>query len=174
VRAQANEFKHDAGLEWFPPCCSRHGSGPRLDDADRAAYSAETPVPLSRRESVMRATRPVGVAWLVSCAALLVVGAAAAGTLSNAKVIAITVRTSGSDALITLSSELAGGPVCPGPLVANQVAFDHTTPGGKSILSLATSAYLSGKTVSVSGNDTCVPGPSEGTFVEGLVTLTLQ
>jgi hypothetical protein len=122
---------------------------------------------MPKRESVLRA----------ACAfsgALLVVCTAAAGTASNVKVIALTLRTGGSDALITLSSELTAGPVCPGPLVANQVAFDHTTPGGKSILSLVTSAYLSGKTVSISGNDTCAPGPSEGTFVEGLATLTLQ
>lgn len=99
---------------------------------------------------------------------------ASAGTIASAKVVAITLRPSSTDALITLSGDLAGGPICAGPLVANQVAFDHTTPVGKSIMSLVTSAYLSGKAVSVTGNDTCVPGASEGTFVEGLATLTSQ
>lgn len=122
----------------------------------------------------MSSLRSVVRAVSAFAGALLVVCTAAAGALGNAKVVAITVRASGSDALITLSSDFTGGPACPGPLIANQVAFDHTTPGGKSILSLVTSAYLSGKTVSVNGNDLCVPGPSEGTFVEGLATLTLQ
>jgi hypothetical protein len=125
-------------------------------------------MPTSRRKR----TRAQSGSALV--AVLLVVCGAAAGTASSAKITAITVRASGSDALITLSSDLSGGPACPGPLVANQVAFDHTTPGGKSIISLVTSAYLSGKAVSVSGNDTCVPGASEGTFVEGLAVLTLR
>lgn len=98
---------------------------------------------------------------------------AGAGGVSGVKVVAITLSPADTNAFVTLSAELVGGPTCPGPLLANQVAFDHTTAQGKSILSLVTTAHLSAKSVDVSGNDACVSAKA-GAFVEGLGSVTLN
>jgi hypothetical protein len=101
-------------------------------------------------------------------------GTARAGAVVSTKIVGVALRASSSDALITLAAELGGGPSCAGTLVANQVAFDHTTPGGKSILTVVTSAYLSGKSVTVTGNNGCVATSTPGVFVEGLESISLN
>jgi hypothetical protein len=113
-------------------------------------------------------------AALSLAAVLSVVCTASAGAIGSTKVTGITLRASSNDALVTVASELTGGPTCAGALLANQVAFDHTSPGGKSILSLVTSAYLSGKSVSITGNNSCVSSGTEGVFVEGLESISLN
>jgi hypothetical protein len=134
----------------------------------KATARAERTAPMSTRTLLgMRTLRVVAAASFLVCSA-------SAGAVPSTKVTAIQLRASNSDALITLASELTGGPACDGTLVANQVAFDHTSAGGKSILSLVTSAYLSGKSVSVTGNGLCVSGSTPGTFVEGLESISLN
>jgi hypothetical protein len=75
----------------------------------------------------------------------------AAGGVSGATVSAIQLGTSTNTATVFFTPPL-NTPSCQ---VSTAILFDHTTARGKSILTLLTSAQLSGKKVNLAGNGIC-------------------
>ena len=75
-----------------------------------------------------------------------------AGTSGNANIIAVDVRNDGTF-LIDVSQATTGAPSC--ATVTNRLSANANTAGGKALLQLAISAYLSGKLVNVDGTGAC-------------------
>jgi hypothetical protein len=75
-----------------------------------------------------------------------------AGSTPTVNIIAVDVRNTGIF-LVDVSQPTAGAPVCAS--VTNRLSADTNTAGGKALLQLAISAYLSGKPVSIDGTGAC-------------------
>jgi hypothetical protein len=75
-----------------------------------------------------------------------------AGTTSTVNIVAVDVRNDGSF-LIDISQATTGAPACAS--VTNRLSANSNTAGGKALLQLAISVYLSGKPVSIDGTGTC-------------------
>lgn len=75
-----------------------------------------------------------------------------AGTTSSVNIVAVDVRNDGSF-LIDISQVTTGAPACAS--VTNRLSANSNTAGGKALLQLAISVYLSGKLVSVDGTGAC-------------------
>ncbi len=76
----------------------------------------------------------------------------AAGTISAANIIAIDVENDGIF-LIDISQPTSGAPAC--ATVTNRLTGNSNTAGGKALLQLAISVYLSGRPVEVDGTGAC-------------------
>lgn len=75
-----------------------------------------------------------------------------AGTSGNANIVAVDVRNDGTF-LIDVSKATTGAPSC--ATVTNRLSANANTAGGKALLQLAISVYLSGKLVTVDGTGAC-------------------
>jgi hypothetical protein len=75
-----------------------------------------------------------------------------AGQVSPANIIGVDVRNDGTF-LIDLSQSTSGAPAC--ATTINRLSANSGTTGGKALLQLAISVYLSGRPVSVMGTGTC-------------------
>ena len=94
-------------------------------------------------------------------------GAARAGTVDSAKIVALTESSSGNIAWISLDLPVASPPAC--ATVPKVMAFDTTSAGGKNLLALVYSAFLANKPVTLTGSSTCTVNGS----MENLVTVTV-
>lgn len=75
-----------------------------------------------------------------------------AGTTSTVNIVAVDVRNDGTF-LVDVSQATTGAPAC--AAVTNRLSANSSTVGGKALLPLAISVYLSGKPVSIDGTGTC-------------------
>ena len=75
-----------------------------------------------------------------------------AGTTSTVNIVAVDVRNDGTF-LIDISQATTSAPGC--ATVTNRLSANSNTAGGKALLQLAISVYLSGKPVSVDGSGAC-------------------
>ena len=107
-------------------------------------------------------------AFLIRAVVILLVfshpSPADAGVTTSVNIVAVDVRNDGTF-LIDVSQPTTGAPACattPGRLSANS-----NTAGGKALLQLAISVYLSGKPVIVYGTGTC----SEFSDIESLIRI---
>jgi hypothetical protein len=76
----------------------------------------------------------------------------AAGTTSPVNIVAVDVRNDGTF-LVDISQVTTGAPAC--ATVTNRLSANSNTAGGKAMLQLAISVYLSGRPVSLDGTGTC-------------------
>jgi hypothetical protein len=75
-----------------------------------------------------------------------------AGTTPTVNIIAVDVRNDGTF-IVDVSQPTTGAPVCAS--VTNRLSANSNTAGGKALLQLAISVYLSGKPVSIDGTGAC-------------------
>jgi hypothetical protein len=75
-----------------------------------------------------------------------------AGTTPSANIIAVDVRNDGTF-LVDVSQPTTGAPACAS--VTNRLSANSNTAGGKALLQLAISVYLSGRPVSIDGTGAC-------------------
>ncbi len=75
-----------------------------------------------------------------------------AGTTANINIVAVDVRNDGTF-LIDVSQSTTGAPSCAS--VTNRLSANANTAGGKALLQLAISVYLSGKLVTIDGTGGC-------------------
>ena len=80
-----------------------------------------------------------------------------AGSVNATTIQGITV-TSGGFVTILFTKIVSGRPACAGS--TNELVFDATTNGGRSLLSTISGAKLSGRSVNSIGTNTCT-GPRE-------------
>jgi hypothetical protein len=78
--------------------------------------------------------------------------AAVAGLTSPVNIVGVDVRNDGLF-LIDVSQATTGAPACAS--VTNRLSANSNTAGGKALLQLAISVYLSGKVVVVEGTGAC-------------------
>jgi hypothetical protein len=87
-----------------------------------------------------------------------------AGTTSTVTIIAVDVRSDGTF-LVDISQPTTAAPAC--ATVTNRLSANSNTVGGKALLQLAISVYLSGKPVSLEGTGAC----SEFSNVESIARI---
>jgi hypothetical protein len=75
-----------------------------------------------------------------------------AGTTSAVSIVAVDVRNDGSF-LVDISAATTGAPTC--ATITNRLSANSNTAGGKALLQIAISVYLSGKPVSLDGTGAC-------------------
>jgi hypothetical protein len=75
-----------------------------------------------------------------------------AGTTPPLNILAVDVRSDGTF-IVDLSQATTGAPAC--ATVTNRLSANSNTAGGKALLQLAISVYLSGKPVSLDGTGAC-------------------
>jgi hypothetical protein len=75
-----------------------------------------------------------------------------AGTTITVNIVAVDVRNDGTF-LVDVSQATTGAPAC--ATVTNRLSSNSNTAGGKALLQLAISTYLSGRPLSVEGTGTC-------------------
>ena len=75
-----------------------------------------------------------------------------AGTTPTVNIVGVDVRNDGTF-LVDISQGTTGAPAC--ATVTNRMSANSTTAGGKSLLQLAISVYLSGRPVTVEGTGAC-------------------
>jgi hypothetical protein len=75
-----------------------------------------------------------------------------AGTTPTVNIVAVDVRNDGTY-IVDVSQATTGAPAC--ATVTNRLSANSSTAGGKALLQLAISVYLSGKAVTVEGTGTC-------------------
>jgi hypothetical protein len=75
-----------------------------------------------------------------------------AGTTPTVNIIAVDVRNDGTF-IVDVSQPATGAPACAS--VTNRLSANSNTAGGKALLQLAISVYLSGKPVSIDGTGAC-------------------
>jgi hypothetical protein len=75
-----------------------------------------------------------------------------AGTATTVNIVAVDVRSDGT-LLVDISQPTTGAPSC--ATVTNRLSANSNTAGGKAILQLAISVYLSGRPVSFDGTGAC-------------------
>jgi len=80
------------------------------------------------------------------------VGSTGAGTTSVVTITSIDVRSDGTF-LVDISQPTTGAPSC--ATVTNRLSANSNTAGGKAILQLAISVYLSGRPVNFDGTGAC-------------------
>jgi hypothetical protein len=80
-----------------------------------------------------------------------------AGTTPTVNIVAVDVRTDGTF-LVDISQPTTGAPSC--VTVTNRLSANSNTAGGKAILQLAISVYLSGRPVSFDGTGACSEFPN--------------
>ena len=90
-----------------------------------------------------------------------------AGTTANVNIVAVDVRNDGTF-LIDVSHATTGAPSC--ATVTNRLSANANTAGGKALLQLAISVYLSGKLVTVDGTGGC----SEFSNIESIARIYAQ
>ena len=93
--------------------------------------------------------------WILAVAILFVIlrpSSIGAGTTSAVNIVGVDVRNDGTF-LIDISQAVTGAPAC--ATVTNRLSANSNTAGGKALLQLAISVYLSGKPVSVDGSGAC-------------------
>ena len=95
-------------------------------------------------------------AFLILAAAILFVilrpSSTGAGTTSAVNIVAVDVRNDGTF-IVDISAVTTGAPAC--ATVTDRLSANSNTAGGKALLQLAISVYLSGKLVSLDGTGTC-------------------
>jgi hypothetical protein len=84
-----------------------------------------------------------------------------AGTTPTVNIVAVDVRNDGTF-LVDVSQSTTGAPAC--ATVTNRLSATTNTAGGRALLQLAISVYLSGKPVSLDGTGAC----SEFSGIESL------
>jgi uncharacterized protein YggE len=104
-------------------------------------------------------------AFFAIVAAVGLTTAAAAGTVNNGAVVAIRVDASGKG-LVQFDTGVTGVAGC-ATANASSLAFDTNTAGGKAVLTLVTTAKLSGKKVQATGSSTCTVYPNAEDFNSG-------
>ncbi len=75
-----------------------------------------------------------------------------AGTTPTVNIIAVDVKNDGTF-IVDVSQPTTGAPACAS--VTNRLSANSNTAGGKALLQLAISVYLSGKPVSLDGTGAC-------------------
>ncbi|HKO50079.1 MAG TPA: hypothetical protein VJV79_20250 [Polyangiaceae bacterium] len=122
----------------------------------------------------MRSARkcwPFGIlgVGLLSAGLLLTYRAyAAAGACGNCKITRIG-STSTGYVIVTTSLNMAGP--CANP---NWMVFDPNSAKGKSLMSLASAAYLSGARIDMAGTNSCSSSATAGIVAENMDTLLLH
>jgi hypothetical protein len=81
----------------------------------------------------------------------------AAGSSANTIITEVVVSGSGAVAWISVRNAISGSPTC-GTGAPFQMLFDPTTNSGKVLLTIATSAFLANKPVTIAGTGTCTIG----------------
>jgi hypothetical protein len=87
-----------------------------------------------------------------------------AGTTPTVTITAVDVRSDGTF-IVDLSQATTGAPAC--ATVTNRLSANSNTAGGKAILQLTISVYLSGKPVSLDGTGAC----SEFSTIESIARI---
>jgi hypothetical protein len=75
-----------------------------------------------------------------------------AGTTPTVNIVAVDVRSDGTF-IVDISQATTGAPAC--ATVTNRLSANSNTAGGKAILQLAISVYLSGRPVNFDGTGAC-------------------
>jgi hypothetical protein len=108
--------------------------------------------------------RLVVTLFLTSFSIALLPSTTDASSTSADTIVAVDVRNDGTF-LVDVSQATTGGPACAS--VANRLSANSNTAGGKALLQLAISVYLSGKPVIVQGTGAC----SEFSNIESLARI---